>query len=582
MRKKYIIILGKKKKYNKKNHTEGTKKILFTDEKEKEISDFYDYKDKNEKKLKDTINKYFSNHLRKSNSKSDKSSENEIRKAKKSHKCVIKFNENKDKEIKIKSSMALDKNKKKTLKFKENHNKRIFQRRYTSYKINNKSKLDINNHNKNEKIKKNFSSSSEEENNHKGYEYGFSPKNNSINKKLLTNKDEIQMKMKIDKITEDKLILNYKNKNETIEVLSDKENIDNYYEYLDLCLETLQDINLKEVPKSKAKINFKFPKEKQNKKIALFDLDETLVHCIGEIKKEEDNNQEFESAHKINVILPSKKETTIAINIRPHLKELLDKIKDVYNIVIFTASHSSYSDAVLNYLDPEDKYFHYRLYRDSCVQYKTNDINFYVKDLDIFKDFYDLKDIIIIDNSILSFAYHLNNGIPVVPFYDSKQDSELPLLCFYLLSIASYKDLREANKEHINLYYFLNQSKKEMSLDEVTMEDNNSINQSNNLIINNLKMNINENKKNVKFSTNNDFNRINSEDNNNQNSKFNEDNEKDIKNETKSEKKLIIGTKRNRNNIYRKKFNTVKLESSKIIDFFEKWKNAYLLLALKK
>ena len=280
--------------------------------------------------------------------------------------------------------------------------------------------------------------------------------------------------------------------------------------------------------------------------------------------------------------MPSKKETTIAINIRPHLKELLDKIKDVYNIVIFTASHSSYSDAVLNYLDPEDKYFHYRLYRDSCVQYKTNDINFYVKDLDIFKDFYDLKDIIIIDNSILSFAYHLNNGIPVVPFYDSKQDSELPLLCFYLLSIASYKDLREANKEHINLYYFLNQSKKEMSLDEVTMEDNNSINQSNNLIINNLKMNINENKKNVKFSTNNDFNRINSEDNNNQNSKFNEDNEKDIKNETKSEKKLIIGTKRNRNNIYRKKFNTVKLESSKIIDFFEKWKNAYLLLALKK
>ena len=35
---------------------------------------------------------------------------------------------------------------------------------------------------------------------------------------------------------------------------------------------------------------------------------------------------------------------------------LLDKIKDVNNIIIFTASHRSYSDAVLNYLDPEDKY----------------------------------------------------------------------------------------------------------------------------------------------------------------------------------------------------------------------------------
>ena len=33
---------------------------------------------------------------------------------------------------------------------------------------------------------------------------------------------------------------------------------------------------------------------------------------------------------------------------------------------------------------------------------------------------------------------------------------------------------------------------------------------------------------------------------------------------------------------YRRKFNTVKLESYKIIDFFEKWKNAYLQRALKK
>ena len=91
--------------------------------------------------------------------------------------------------------------------------------------------------------------------------------------------------MKIREIREDKLILNYQDKKETIEVLSDKENIDNYYEYLDLCLDTLQDINIKEVPKSKTKINFKFPKDKKDKKIALFDLDETLVHCIGEINQ---------------------------------------------------------------------------------------------------------------------------------------------------------------------------------------------------------------------------------------------------------------------------------------------------------
>ena len=367
--------------------------------------------------------------------------------------------------------------------------------------------------------------------------------------------------MSIGQITEDKLILNYKNKNEIIELISDKENIDNYYEYLDLCLETIKEINLEEVPKSKVKIDFKFPDGKKNKKIALFDLDETLVHCIGEISDDNNNDPEFKNAHKIKVILPCKKEVTIGINIRPYLKELLDKIKDIYNIVIFTASHQSYSDAVLNYLDPEDKYFHYRLYRDSCVQYKKNEINFYVKDLDIFKDNYNLKDIIIIDNSILSFAYHFNNGIPVVPFYDSTQDNELPLLSFYLLSIANYKDLREANKEHINLEFFLNQTKSENTLDEEIIYQNIYINENNK-----SKINSNKSSPKNKFIINDDKN----------------DRKMGINIVNKSEKKLIKRTKESRNNVRRKKYNTVKLASFQILDFFEKWKKAYLQLALKK
>ena len=44
----------------------------------------------------------------------------------------------------------------------------------------------------------------------------------------------------------------------------------------------------------------------------------------------------------------------------------------------------------------------------------------------------------------------------------------------------------------------------------------------------------------------------------------------------------ILRKKESRNTIGRKKYNTVKLASFKILDFFEKWKNAYLQLALKK
>lgn len=74
----------------------------------------------------------------------------------------------------------------------------------------------------------------------------------------------------------------------------------------------------------------------------------------------------------------------------------------------------------MNHLDPEGKYFEFRLYRCHCVLCIVNGMKFYVKDLKIVEDLYDLKDVVIIDNSVLSFAYHLDNGIPISPFYDSK------------------------------------------------------------------------------------------------------------------------------------------------------------------
>ena len=349
----------------------------------------------------------------------------------------------------------------------------------------------------------------------------------------------------------EKLILNYKNKKEIIEILSDKENINNYYEYMEICFQTLQDINIKEVPKSNYKLKLSFPKEMQNKKIALFDLDETLVHCVGEINEK---NKENKTINKIKVLLPNKKEILIGINIRPHWKDSLDKIKNIYNIIIFTASHRAYSDAVLNYLDPDNQYFKYRLYRDSCVQYKSDNINFYVKDLDIFKEKFDLKDIIIIDNSILSFAYHLNNGIPVVSFYDSEVDTELPLLSYYLLSIANYNDLRIANQEHIKLEYFLKQIKYK-EIESITTKKNISI---------------------VEFKED-------EENNDNKNKDIPEvisiiDNKK----EYYSEKKVFHISNFNRVYPENKKLNSIKNESNKNIDFFEKWKNAYLRLSIKK
>ena len=225
-----------------------------------------------------------------------------------------------------------------------------------------------------------------------------------------------------------------------------------FTKYIISCFELIMDMDKDSQTRLKTKINFNFPKSKKKglkKRIALFDLDETLVHCTGDIKSKKAKYQ-----HTIDISLPGKNSVKVGINLRPLWKETLDLIKKKYHIVVHTASHQTYADAVLDFMDPEKKYFKYRLYRNNCSLVDIDDVKFYVKDLDIFNEYYDLKDIVIIDNSVLSFAYHLYNGIPIVPYYEGENDNFLYVVGLYLDHIYKANDLREANKKLINLDYF--------------------------------------------------------------------------------------------------------------------------------
>ena len=247
-------------------------------------------------------------------------------------------------------------------------------------------------------------------------------------------------------------------------------NDSDYLKYTLDCMELILDIDIEKQTRLKNKINFNFPKSKKNKikkKIALFDLDETLVHCTGDIK-----NQKEKYQHKIEIKLPGKQAVEVGINLRPYWKQTLNLIKKKYYIVIYTASHQAYADSVLDFMDPKKKYFKYRLYRNNCSLIDVDGAKFYVKDLDIFNEYYDLKDIVIIDNSVLSFAYHLHNGIPIVPYYDEDKDGSLYVVGLYLLHIFHEEDLREANKKQINLDSFLEEAKKNKDLEEEYVDEN--------------------------------------------------------------------------------------------------------------
>lgn len=114
----------------------------------------------------------------------------------------------------------------------------------------------------------------------------------------------------------------------------------------------------------------------------------------------------------------------------------------------FTASDRLYADAILDHIDPNQDIFSYRLYREHCVETEYG----LIKDLRIIEN-RAIKDMLIVDNNALSFAFNVSNGIPILPFYDNKEDEELKHLTYYLncLREIHVDDVRAHNDEAFGL-----------------------------------------------------------------------------------------------------------------------------------
>eukprot|EP00826_Nyctotherus_ovalis_P065420 TRINITY_DN9620_c0_g2_i1.p1 TRINITY_DN9620_c0_g2~~TRINITY_DN9620_c0_g2_i1.p1 ORF type:complete len:505 (+),score=102.93 TRINITY_DN9620_c0_g2_i1:207-1721(+) len=175
-----------------------------------------------------------------------------------------------------------------------------------------------------------------------------------------------------------------------------------------------------------------------DKKLVAFDLDETLVHCI---------TKDIEKADKIiTVTLNADEKTKAGINIRPYAIECLKELAEYYELIVFTASHVNYANTVIDLIDPDRKIFSKRLFRNSCIQ---TDINLFIKDLRILGK--DLRSVIIVDNSIFSFAFQLDNGVPIIPFCDDKEDKIMLKIKDYLISLKDLEDIRVINKRTFSL-----------------------------------------------------------------------------------------------------------------------------------
>jgi CTD small phosphatase-like protein 2 len=53
---------------------------------------------------------------------------------------------------------------------------------------------------------------------------------------------------------------------------------------------------------------------------------------------------------------------------------------------------------------------------------------------------------VIVDNSIYAFAFHIDNGIPILNYYDNDTDDELYHLQDYMMRLAECSDVRQENR----------------------------------------------------------------------------------------------------------------------------------------
>ena len=220
----------------------------------------------------------------------------------------------------------------------------------------------------------------------------------------------------------------------------------------------------------------------KNKKILILDLDETLLHADFFEELDENNIQKnkydaiisfYTSENQSNANNNNNNDNTdnnttddeskddscekvlnkVGIFLRPKVKEFLEEISKYFLIGIFTASIPEYADAVINYLDPEEKYIKFKLYRNDCIN--VQDL-VRVKDLKIFGE-ENLDRIVLLDNNIYSFSNQLSNGILINSFFDDENDDELSNVRKYLIEyIFPCDDVRKVNEQFFGFETILN------------------------------------------------------------------------------------------------------------------------------
>ena len=105
----------------------------------------------------------------------------------------------------------------------------------------------------------------------------------------------------------------------------------------------------------------------------------------------------------------------------------------LFDLAVYTASTKDYADTIMDAVDPTRTLFCARLNRENCLPIGQMNI----KNMSNF----DGKDVVMVDNLIYSFAFHMDQGIPICAFVDDPMDVELQDLAEILENLPYYESL---------------------------------------------------------------------------------------------------------------------------------------------
>ncbi|EDO07967.1 Dullard-like phosphatase domain containing protein [Babesia bovis T2Bo] len=161
------------------------------------------------------------------------------------------------------------------------------------------------------------------------------------------------------------------------------------------------------------------------KKTLVLDLDETLIHSSTFRTGKHQTLVEIVGDTGISLV---------SVSLRPFAREFIAAATRMFEVVIFTAAGCKYANPIIDLLDCERR-IHARLFREHCTTFNQH----IIKDLSMFDR--DSKDIVIIDNTPISYFLHPHNAIPISSWHDNRSDRELVLLMPFLRKLSTCDDV---------------------------------------------------------------------------------------------------------------------------------------------